>query len=87
MKIIATYDIKGKNGTKVLKTFRKYLTWIQLSVFEGEITETNLKKLKLELKKIIDPKIDSILFFELHYPTNCQKVFLGREFDHFDNFI
>ena len=81
------YDIHEKRVGKVLKIFRKYLTWIQLSVFEGEITEAKLEKLKLELKKIIKTDYDSVLFFEFHYNAKFDKVFLGKEFDPFDNVI
>ena len=81
------YDIHEKRVGKVLKTFRKYLTWIQLSVFEGEITDAKLEKLKIELKKIIDPDYDSVLFFELHYNAKFEKVFLGKDFNPFDNII
>jgi len=31
----------------------KYLTWVQNSALEGEITEAKFEKLKLELKKVI----------------------------------
>jgi len=57
------YDIGEKRVQKVLKTSRKYLYWVQNSVFEGEITEANYIKLKAELSKIIDEKYDSILFY------------------------
>jgi len=50
------YDIGEKRVQKVLKTSRKYLFWVQNSVFEGEITKANYVKLKAELKKIIDEK-------------------------------
>ena len=33
---IAVYDINVKRGPKMLKLFRRYLNWVQNSVFEGE---------------------------------------------------
>ena len=60
---IMVYDIGEKRVQKVLKTSRKYLYWVQNSVFEGEITDANYLKLKAELKKIIDEEYDSILFY------------------------
>lgn len=63
MFVIMVYDVSEKRVQKVLKTSRKYLYWVQNSVFEGEITEANYVKLKAELKKIIDEKSDSILFY------------------------
>ena len=46
------YDINVKRVQKVLKICRKYLTWVQNSVFEGEITPGKLERLKRELESI-----------------------------------
>ena len=37
MFVILVYDIKEQRVTKVLKKCREYLSWVQNSVFEGEI--------------------------------------------------
>lgn len=63
MFVIMVYDVGEKRVQKVLKISRKYLYWVQNSVFEGEITNANYIKLKAELKKIIDENYDSILFY------------------------
>jgi CRISPR-associated protein Cas2 len=49
MFVILVYDFSEKRVGKALKICRKYLTWVQNSVFEGEITIGNLKKLESEL--------------------------------------
>ena len=66
MFVIMVYDIGERRVQKVLKTSRKYLFWVQNSVFEGEITKANYVKLKAELKKIIDENYDSILFYTVN---------------------
>ena len=63
MFVIMVYDVGEKRVQKVLKTSRKYLYWVENSVFEGEITEANYVKLKSELKRVIDEEYDSILFY------------------------
>jgi len=63
MFVILVYDVEQKRVAKVLKTCRKYLYWVQNSVFEGEITEANLIKLKSELMGIIDEEKDSIIIY------------------------
>lgn len=63
MFVILVYDIGVKRVAKVLKTSRKYLTWVQNSVLEGDISEVNFRKLKIELLKIINEKEDSIIFY------------------------
>ena len=45
MYVILVYDIGEKRVGKILKLCRKYLNWIQNSVFEGEITDVKLKEL------------------------------------------
>jgi len=63
MKVIVVYDIKENRVGKVLKTCRKYLYWVQNSVFEGELSEAKLEKLKMELAKIINDHEDSIIIY------------------------
>ncbi|MEM3489884.1 MAG: CRISPR-associated endonuclease Cas2, partial [Nitrososphaerota archaeon] len=41
MYVILAYDIGEERVNKVLKICRKYLTWVQNSVFEGDLTEAN----------------------------------------------
>jgi CRISPR-associated protein Cas2 len=78
MYIIMVYDIGEERVAKVLKIGRKYLTWIQNSVFEGEITEANLIRLKKQLMKVIDREKDSIIFYILRTTSYMKKETLGR---------
>ena len=55
MYIVLVYDVsKDENGQKrwshIFKICKKYLTHIQNSVFEGEISTVQLEKLRGELK-------------------------------------
>jgi len=54
------YDIEEKKVNRVLKVGRKYLTWIQNSVLEGEITESKFEKLKYELNDVIDNDLEIV---------------------------
>ncbi len=45
------------------KIGRKYLTHIQKSVFEGELTEGQLYKMESEILKVIDKNRDSVIFY------------------------
>jgi CRISPR-associated protein Cas2 len=62
--VVLVYDVKQERVSKVLKVCRRYLTWVQNSVFEGEITPAKLEILKDELKGIIDPTYDSIVIYK-----------------------
>ncbi|HMR40320.1 MAG TPA: CRISPR-associated endonuclease Cas2 [Ignavibacteria bacterium] len=80
MYYIAVYDIASPGRLqKVLKTFRKYLHWIQNSAFEGELNEGQFEKLNLELKKIINKKKDSLLFFNTENKRYITKRMIGIE--------
>ncbi len=72
MQVIFIYDIdltdekKGqKRLNKVRKIGRKYLTHIQKSVFEGELTEGKLVKMEAEVLKVIDKDKDSVIFYTI----------------------
>ena len=63
MYIVVVYDIGEKRVQKVLKFLRKYLVWIQNSVFEGNVTDAELLKIKNGLRDITNSEEDSIIFF------------------------
>lgn len=63
MYVLLVYDIGEKRVAKALKFLRKYLNWIQNSVFEGYVTEAQLYKIKNGLKRLIDEEKDSIIVF------------------------
>jgi len=76
---IVVYDIGEKRVVKVLKTTRKYLTWIQNSVLEGEITRAKFFKLKSELRKIIKKDEDSLVFYTFRTKTYSKRETMGIE--------
>ena len=87
MHVIAIYDIGEKRVGKVLKLFRKYLTWIQNSVFQGDITKAKLEELKSKLLDIIESDYDSVVFFVMRTDKVFHKHFVGKPFDPFDNIL
>ncbi|MBM7582849.1 CRISPR-associated protein Cas2 [Caldicoprobacter guelmensis] len=77
MFLILVYDVGEKRVSKVLKICRKYLNWVQNSVLEGEISEANFKKLKLELKKVINEEEDSVIFYILRTTKYSERESMG----------
>ncbi len=73
------YDINEERVNKVLKIGRRYLTWMQNSVLEGEITNAKFMKLKMELKKVIEEKEDSIIFYKLRTKKFFDRETMGKE--------
>lgn len=77
MFVILVYDVNVKRVNKVLKKSRQYLNWVQNSVLEGEISETNYIKLKTELEKIIVQTEDSCLFYTFRTTRYSKREALG----------
>ncbi|XZE22242.1 CRISPR-associated endonuclease Cas2 [Pirellulaceae bacterium SH449] len=63
---IVTYDIADdKRLRKVFKTMRNWGDHLQYSVFECQLTSTEMMKLKSELADIIHHTLDQVLFINL----------------------
>ncbi len=85
---IAVYDITSpKRLSKVLKTFRKFMNWVQNSAFEGELTAKQYQKLKDELSNIINSKEDSIIFYHAEEQKHIGKKILGVEKNEISQFF
>jgi CRISPR-associated protein Cas2 len=66
MFVIVSYDIKeDKRRTKIHNILKSYGEWVQYSIFECELTETNYAKLRHRLSKLIDHDTDNIRFYLL----------------------
>ncbi len=72
--MIIVYDISIERIDKVRQYLRQYLTWIQNSAFEGELTRGQLERIKTKLGKLINQDEDSIIIF-----TASSKKWVGRE--------
>lgn len=87
MYVILVYDCGEKRVAKMLKLCRKYLNWIQNSVFEGEITEVKLKELKQSASEIMETEEDSLVVFSARQHVWLDKEVIGKERSETDNFI
>ena len=87
MYVILVYDVGEKRVGKMLKLCRKYLHWIQNSVFEGEITEVKLKELTHLAKQIMDELVDSVIIFKNRDEKWLHKEIIGAEKSSTDNFL
>jgi CRISPR-associated protein Cas2 len=80
MFVILYYDVNQKRCPKMLKICRKYLQWVQNSVFEGEITKAKLEKLKYEIKNILDKdEGDSVVIYTFRSLLYSKREVLGND--------
>ena len=88
MYIILVYDVGQKRVGKMLKLCRKYLNWIQNSVFEGEITEVKLKELKKLSEDIMkEEEGDSLIIFKSRDEKWLEKEVVGEDKNPIDKFL
>ena len=86
MYIVLVYDVsQEENGarrwSRIFKICKKYLTHIQNSVFEGELSKGQLAQLQKELKEYIDKELDSVIIFKSRQEKWLDKEFWGRKYD------
>lgn len=77
MYVIMVYDVNVQRVAKILHIGRKYLTWVQNSVMEGSLTRTQFRKLKEEVRKAINEKEDSVLFYTLRSGKDIRRENIG----------
>lgn len=87
MYVILVYDIGEKRVGKMLKLCRRYLNWIQNSVFEGEITEVKYKELLQKAEAIMEQSEDSIIVFKHPSQLHMEKDVVGNERNNLDTFL
>lgn len=83
MYVLLIYDIiADKNGPRVsrniFKICKRYLTNVQKSVFEGELTEAELISLEFELNDYIRKDKDSVIIYKSRSERWIDKRFLGK---------
>lgn len=86
MYVVLVYDIsQEKNGarrwSRIFKICKKYLSHIQDSVFEGELSNAQLERFKQELKGHINKELDSVILFKSRQEKWLDKEFWGKEDD------
>ncbi len=78
MVVILYYDVGEKRCGKMLKTCRKYLQWVQNSVFEGDISVASLEKLLIEINEIIKPEDgDSVVVYKFRTKRYSERIVVG----------
>lgn len=79
MYVIIVYDVNVDRVNKVKSFLRRYLFWIQNSVFEGELTKSELKIVVDGLKNIIEEDTDSVIIYKLMMEESLERDVLGIE--------
>jgi CRISPR-associated protein Cas2 len=76
--IVAVYDVGQKRVAKMLKLFRRYLVWVQNSVFEGELSEAQFRALQIQAEELLQEN-DGIVFYRLRDERYAERIALGTD--------
>jgi len=79
MYTIITYDISVGQLDKVRIFLKQYLNWVQNSVFEGELTKSELKIIEKTVKEMINQDQDSVKIYVLRSDKYLKKIELGTD--------
>jgi CRISPR-associated protein Cas2 len=87
MYVILVYDMKQQRVGRMLKLCRRYLHWIQNSVFEGEISEVKLAELLAKARIIMEEDEDSLILFKSRTQQWLEKQVVGQERSSLDTIL
>lgn len=69
------------------KLLKRYLNWVQNSVFEGELTVGKFEAMKIELGKRVKADEDSIIVYKLGSLKYTVREIIGVEKNLTDNLL
>jgi CRISPR-associated protein Cas2 len=70
--VIVVYDVGIERVDSVRHILKRYLTWIQNSLFEGEISIGKLEEMRILISYIINKEKDSVIVYSLNNPSWLQ---------------
>jgi CRISPR-associated protein Cas2 len=77
--VIVVYDVAVERLDRVRKVLKQYLNWVQNSAFEGELTEGKFEELAMNIRDVIDERVDSVLCYCLSNAKWLDKKVIGIE--------
>ncbi len=87
MYVVLVYDVEQGRVNRVCQYLRRHLHWVQRSVFEGDLSEGKLERVKAGLRRIIDARYDSIYIYKVRERRWLDREVLGVEAADLDHII
>ncbi|HZX44311.1 MAG TPA: CRISPR-associated endonuclease Cas2 [Candidatus Nanoarchaeia archaeon] len=87
MYYLLVYDVDVSKVNKIYKYLKRYMNWIQNSVFEGELGDADFLEVKKKLNQWVDKETDSILIFKFRDKHSFEKEVIGRERNELSNIL
>ncbi len=78
MYVVVVYDVSIERVNEIRKFLRRYLIWVQNSVFEGEVTKSEYERIRSKLFEMVREK-DSIIIYLFRTRDEVKKEVIGLE--------
>lgn len=78
MYVVLVYDMEAHRTQRMLRIGRRYLTHVQNSVLEGEISTGDLEQLRGEIEQLLEPN-ESVILYELSSDTLLERTVYGED--------
>jgi len=75
---IIVYDVQADRTAKFLKYLRRYLTHVQNSVFEGELTEGTFAEVESDLESMLEPG-ESVICYRMSAEEYVERSVFGED--------
>lgn len=85
--VVMVYDVGVKRVNRIKALLRQYLNWVQNSVFEGELTESEFKTVINLIEKTISKKNDHLVIYVLNDRKYVNKEEFGTPKMNLSNII
>ncbi|MBN1762225.1 MAG: CRISPR-associated endonuclease Cas2 [Methanomicrobia archaeon] len=79
MFVIIVYDMGVERVTKICQYLRRSMDWVQNSVFEGELTDAEFKRIQHDVKELMEADVDSVRFYTFRTKDQVKIETLGVE--------
>jgi len=77
--VIIVYDVGVERVAKICQYLRRSMDWVQNSVFEGELTDAEYKRIQHDLKGLIEAEDDSVRLYTFRTKEQVNVEILGVE--------
>ncbi|MGC9443494.1 MAG: CRISPR-associated endonuclease Cas2 [Candidatus Methanospirareceae archaeon] len=79
MFVIIVYDMGVARVSKLCQYLRRSMDWVQNSVFEGELTDAEYKRIQHDVKELMEADVDSVRFYRFRTKDQVKIETLGVE--------
>jgi CRISPR-associated protein Cas2 len=76
--VIVVYDVQADRTPKFLRYLRRYLTHVQNSVFEGELTEGTLEEVTTALESMLEAD-ESVIVYRMASEKYVDRFVFGDD--------